>query len=493
MPGTKRKDRDRNENLKKAHLTLHPVAEGSPRPSDADTDTVQATIPKPLSPTCIEIDQDDSDGEGVEEEEDFLHVEEVADIMTRFIALEEAGATPRWEPVCDSEAGMQEDCAAAEGNTSEASLEIFAQTLQRYHDEALAREKRRRAVNNRSGGYQKKSKKTLDRQRKKRVSYREGGGVFIHQFMHRRIKHHDGPEDSDNFSEPFIENTNPDELTSHSTDVPGIADTVQGDAPTYPLPSKPIPSLPSVPTPQEARTQLDELKARADAVQADLEESDRALNALTWRDQPALRRALKGLTMKAKDKRIDVFFRTRITSMVATVNLYLDENVACTWRQASMLAAKAQGRGTNHARNLRSWIHCFLSCGELPVHCYGEFHASLLEDEDFVSDLQTYLLEVAADSYVSAQHIVDFVQTEEVQQRFEGKTGYSGKKPTIGIRTAQHWLKKLDWRYGKKKKGMYIDGHEWEDVVAYRNTFCQCWKEYEKRMVLYDKDGNVIS
>jgi hypothetical protein len=129
----------------------------------------------------------------------------------------------------------------------------------------------------------------------------------------------------------------------------------------------------------------------------------------------------------------------------------------------------------------------------LPVHRYGEFHASLLEDEDFAADLQTYLLEVAADSYVSAQHIVDFVQTEEVQQRFEGKTGYGGKKPTIGIRTAQRWLKKLDWRYGKKKKGMYIDGHEREDVVAYRNAFCQRWKEYEKRMVLYDKDGNVIS
>jgi hypothetical protein len=143
MPGTKRKDRDRNENLKKACLTLHPVAEGSPGPSDADTDAVQATIPKPLSPTCIDINQDDSDGEGVEEEEDFLHVEEVADIMTRFIALEEAGAAPRWEPVCDSEAEMQEDCAAAEGHTSEASLEIFAQTLRRYHNEALAREKRR--------------------------------------------------------------------------------------------------------------------------------------------------------------------------------------------------------------------------------------------------------------------------------------------------------------------------------------------------------------
>jgi hypothetical protein len=273
-------------------------------------------------------------------------------------------------------------------------------------------------------------------------------------------------------------------------DVPGIPDTAQTNTP---LPSEPVPSPPSVLTPQEARAQLDELKARANAVQADLEESDRTLNALTWMDQPALRRALKGLTMKAKDKQIDVFFSTHITSMVTMVNLYLDENVACTWRQASMLAAKAQGRGANHTRNLWSWIHRFLSCGELLVHHYGEFHASLLEDEDFTADLQTYLLEVAADHYVSAQHIVDFIQTEEVQQRFEGKTGYGGKKPTIGIQTAQRWLKKLDWRYGKKKKGMDIDGHEREDVVAYRNAFCQRWKEYEKRMVLYDKDGNVIS
>ncbi|KAJ7813458.1 hypothetical protein B0H14DRAFT_2604932 [Mycena olivaceomarginata] len=157
MPGTKRKGRGRGEGLKKAHA-------------------VQATIPKPLSPTCIDIDQDDSDGEGVEEEEDLLHVEKVANIMTRFIALEEAGAAPRWEP---------EDCAAAEGHTSEASLEIFAQTLQHHHDEVLAREKRRRAINNRSGGYQKKSKKPLDRQRKKSVSYREGGRGF-HPSIHAR-------------------------------------------------------------------------------------------------------------------------------------------------------------------------------------------------------------------------------------------------------------------------------------------------------------------
>lgn len=42
---------------------------------------------------------------------------------------------------------------------------------------------------------------------------------------------------------------------------------------------------------------------------------------------------------------------------------------------------------------------------------------------------------------------------------------------------------KLDWRYGKKKKGMYIDGHEQEDVVQYWDEFLKRWKEYKKRMV----------
>ncbi|KAJ6545553.1 hypothetical protein B0H19DRAFT_893402, partial [Mycena capillaripes] len=343
MPGMKRKDRQRNENLKKARLALHPVDEGIPKSSDANIAAVDATIPKPPSPTCIEVDEDDPDEESIEEE-DVLHVEDVADIMTRFIALEEAGAVPRWEPVCDSEAGMQEDCAAAEGHSSEASLEIFSQTLQRYHDEALAREKKRRAVNNRRGGYQKNSKKTLDRRRKERVSYTNSGGVFIHQFMGGGIASHGRPEDSNvSHSEAAESSKSHLDITVNETTNPSIFP---------PLPSEPIPSPPSIPTPQEARAQLDELKAKANTVQADLDESDLALNALTWRDQPALKKALKGLTMKAKDKRIDVFFRTRITSMVATVNLYLDENVACTWRQASMLAAKAQGRGANHARNL---------------------------------------------------------------------------------------------------------------------------------------------
>ena len=40
---------------------------------------------------------------------------------------------------------------------------------------------------------------------------------------------------------------------------------------------------------------------------------------------------------------------------------------------------------------------------------------------------------------------------------------------------------------------MYINRHEWEDVVDYHKKSVQCWKEYEKRFVIYDNEGWVVS
>ncbi|KAJ7731843.1 hypothetical protein B0H16DRAFT_1329057 [Mycena metata] len=66
-------------------------------------------------------------------------------------------------------------------------------------------------------------------------------------------------------------------------------------------------------------------------------------------------------------------------------------------------------------------------------------------------------------------------------------------KRSISVWTARRWLKRLDWRYGHRKNGMYIDGHEREDVVAYRAAFVKRWlEEYEPRMVSYDNDGNPV-
>jgi hypothetical protein len=42
------------------------------------------------------------------------------------------------------------------------------------------------------------------------------------------------------------------------------------------------------------------------------------------------------------------------------------------------------------------------------------------------------------------------------------------------------WLARLNWKYGKKLNGMYIDGHERDDVVAYRDAFVNRWAEYKQ-------------
>ncbi|KAH9924455.1 uncharacterized protein B0H18DRAFT_1211886 [Fomitopsis serialis] len=159
------------------------------------------------------------------------------------------------------------------------------------------------------------------------------------------------------------------------------------------------------------------------------------------------------------------------------------------------LARRPAGHGINHARNIRTWIHQYLRDGSLPLHRYGRFHSSILEDEDFAHELQLYLMEISkAEKYIRAEDVVDYVAKPEVQEKLAAVNGGPGKPVTISesARTGRRWLKKLSWRYTRVRKGMYIDGHEREDIVAYRNGFVVHWKEYEKCMTKFDEDGNPI-
>jgi hypothetical protein len=64
------------------------------------------------------------------------------------------------------------------------------------------------------------------------------------------------------------------------------------------------------------------------------------------------------------------------------------------------------------------------------------------------------------------------------------------KSNTIRARTARRWLERLGFKYGQVRKGVYIDGHEREDVVSYRNDiFIPKWKEIERRLVIFKEDG----
>jgi hypothetical protein len=134
--------------------------------------------------------------------------------------------------------------------------------------------------------------------------------------------------------------------------------------------------------------------------------------------------------------------------MVGTLNLYLNPELSYSWQEASLLVSKAAGCSMNHACNLCHWILKFLNLGKFPLHCYGTFNSSILQDEDIAQAIQLHLLEIGKTGYIQAQDIVDYIAKPEVQEKLAGKAC-----TTIHHCTACYWLKKLNWRYTWKKNG----------------------------------------
>ena len=151
--------------------------------------------------------------------------------------------------------------------------------------------------------------------------------------------------------------------------------------------------------------------------------------------------------------------------MVGTLNLFLDPELKYTWKNASLVTSKAQGHGVKHARHIREWALNYIQCGELPLHCLGRTKWTVFENEDITREMELRLTENITGKYLKASDVVDIVASPEIQEIMRQK---GIVKPSIAKRTARRWLAGLGWRYGKLKNGMYIDGHEREDVVEYR-------------------------
>lgn len=100
----------------------------------------------------------------------------------------------------------------------------------------------------------------------------------------------------------------------------------------------------------------------------------------------------------------------------------------------------------------------------LPSHRLGQVRWTVLCDEDIASEMKVRMVERSKKGFIKAEDVANVVASPEMQLIFSEK-GIC--KPSISTRTANRWLKKLDWRYQRARNGMYIDGHEREDVVAY--------------------------
>ena len=152
---------------------------------------------------------------------------------------------------------------------------------------------------------------------------------------------------------------------------------------------------------------------------------DVALNELNIENFPALWRARAQLTVKGHNPKLDVVFWSWITAMAVVLNQYLDPQLSFKWWDASLIIAKSMGKGiwdgNKWARKLHTWIHRYLATGKLPTHHHGQHSASILDDEDFVQDIQEHLQEIVKEGYIQVQDIVDYVSTPAIQEKLGAK------------------------------------------------------------------------
>jgi hypothetical protein len=158
----------------------------------------------------------------------------------------------------------------------------------------------------------------------------------------------------------------------------------------------------------------------------------------------------------------DELLRKRLDMMRMLLWAYVDPKNPRTWTKASDHAAQAYEKSGHTARLLRKWTRSFVEDREdLPINLYGSWNVSLLDKGTLAEDIHLHLQSIG--KYVRAQDVVDYLAQSEVQQR-------QGLKNTISLATAQRWMHMMDFRWTKSPSGQYVDGHEREDVVTYRQT-----------------------
>ncbi|EJF55475.1 hypothetical protein DICSQDRAFT_73804 [Dichomitus squalens LYAD-421 SS1] len=161
------------------------------------------------------------------------------------------------------------------------------------------------------------------------------------------------------------------------------------------------------------------------------------------------------------------------------------------WRQASYMAAQMEGKGLTgkgdyRARKLRQWCHAFIADRhDLPVNFKATWNSSALENEELEGALSDHLQRIG--KHVRALDIVEYLADPAVQQRF-------GLTETLSLSTAHGWMLRLGYRWGRVANGQYIDGHEREDVVHYRqNVYLPTLNALRPQLRQYDAHGNEVT
>ncbi|OAX32505.1 hypothetical protein K503DRAFT_852125 [Rhizopogon vinicolor AM-OR11-026] len=154
------------------------------------------------------------------------------------------------------------------------------------------------------------------------------------------------------------------------------------------------------------------------------------------------------------------------------------------WTQAADETAAFLCGGSWLSHSLRTWSKAYIKDrAELPTHQYGN-HCSCIDDEVLATDIKLHLQSIG--KYVSTQEIVNYLSDPEVQS-------HHGLSKTVSLATAQRWMCKLGYCWKEEEKGQYVDGHEHEDVITYRQkVFLPLWESFQYRLRNWKEDDVMV-
>ena len=135
-----------------------------------------------------------------------------------------------------------------------------------------------------------------------------------------------------------------------------------------------------------------------------------------------------------------------------------------SWTHASIHIARTHGMGQRGAETLRKWTRKYIT--ERIYRLDGKkgerSHATeayLFGNADLACEITEHLQTIR--KYIKAQDIIDIIDDPTNQIKFRIKS-------TILLQTAQRWLHHMHFWWTKVPSCQYIDSHERQDVIQYR-------------------------
>lgn len=168
-----------------------------------------------------------------------------------------------------------------------------------------------------------------------------------------------------------------------------------------------------------------------------------------------------------------------------------------TRKSLASTVARCYGKGGYFANQIIRWEKTWISerrIEEGRQGCHRKIK-SWLNDEGVALAVRNWISNTGEQvtAYGLAKAIGEYLNLRESISALQETFTPNGNRRTkrIRARTARRWLRKLGFKYDTVKKGVFVDGHERADVVDYRQkVFLPKWREYQRRLVVFDEDGN---